>query len=56
MGYPTEIINYEDIENKKLLLIPAVSVELKLPAFERCSKFFDTLKLDIASKLNKKSP
>lgn len=39
--YPSETVSNHDIEDKKIMIFPAIAVEFQLPAFSRTSKMFD---------------
>uniref|UniRef100_UPI0036D82A4E helix-turn-helix domain-containing protein n=1 Tax=Photorhabdus sp. RM322S TaxID=3342825 RepID=UPI0036D82A4E len=41
--YPTEFIDNDDVDEKKILIVPAVAFESKLSAFKRLAEFFDII-------------
>lgn len=44
--YPSETISNHDIDNKNILIFPAVAVEIQLPAFTRLQKVLDVDSFD----------
>ncbi|HEI9844105.1 TPA: helix-turn-helix domain-containing protein [Morganella morganii] len=44
--YPSETISNYDIDDKKVMILPAISVELSLPAFSRLSKVLNVDSFD----------